>query len=722
MPIPFIAAALGGFFAHGACVELGRRAVRAITTRNNKSKSSLVRPTVVIDSQNSDPSLNASQKAYYASIIKLKSDELNYRKNSDILRAKLDAAIAEEDQKIKRSELELKKHELTLKEKELIIQGQIAQLEHEDRQDLVNLKRQELQINLAWQNTQESIATLERNFRAEENQSYWNVLRELKQKDVEIKINEIQSKWDSIEKNWPSNCSRIETENFSTDLSHGNSVPLLLLVAPPNFSEDFSSTFCSKFNKELRYRIKKSLSDFKVDYYHDFFTRNIGDVDIKLLSSVLQLRPTAVFYTEIVKESIYIHVAAWGWPECGNYNFCEKINFICNTNNNTNDNKILENYFDEVQEQIISIYELTSMFLSDWYNLNYDLTYKPIVQDILEGFQLDRDVLDTYVTPLTNLYRFNQAQIHYQDGLNFSELGYYDQAVLCFKESLEFWPDFPEAESKLLTHEKYLAKYRSIIAYTTEFSFKTVKFDGNEKLVKTIKKNREFQEKLSNDFFIDMVYIPSGKFLMGSPTEEIGRYNYEREQIEVEISSFFMSKYLVTQEQWKNISKLPKTQIDLVSTPSKFKGANKPVECVSWHEVNEFCRRLNILSGRNYRLPNEAEWEYACRSNTVSPYSFGDNITAEIANFQDNAGQNKTEHTTVVGSFGIANNYGLYDMHGNLFEWCLDYSDDNYQVRRGGSWASHKRYCRSAYRYMEAAENKNEFLGFRIILPIDGMV
>ncbi|MFM7326286.1 MAG: formylglycine-generating enzyme family protein, partial [Nodosilinea sp.] len=193
---------------------------------------------------------------------------------------------------------------------------------------------------------------------------------------------------------------------------------------------------------------------------------------------------------------------------------------------------------------------------------------------------------------------------------------------------------------------------------------------------------------------LEMVAIPAGTFLMGSPEDEVDRYDAEGPQHEVRVASFFMAKYPITQAQWRQVAQLERVNRDLDPDPAYFKGDNRPVEQVSWHEATEFCARLSRLSGREYRLPSEAEWEYACRAGTPTPFHFGETITTDLANYNGNNTYNQgpkgiyREETTEVGSFA-PNPFGLYDMHGNVWEWCQDHWHDNYAEdppRDGSAW------------------------------------
>lgn len=230
-----------------------------------------------------------------------------------------------------------------------------------------------------------------------------------------------------------------------------------------------------------------------------------------------------------------------------------------------------------------------------------------------------------------------------------------------------------------------------------------------------------------NSVGIDLVRLPSGKFTMGSPADEKDRNADEGPQHEVTISSFFMGKYEVTQSQWRAVGALPKVRIDLPSNPSMFKGDSLPIEQVTWDEAIEFCERLSLATRKLYRLPTEAEWEYACRAMTTGLYA--GNLDA-VAWY----GGNSRGTTHPVGT-KQANRFGLYDMHGNVWEWCSDrlgsYSSSNVQdpqgpgtgsmrVLRGGSHHYGAINLRSASRGGSAPDRRDSRgeLGFRIARSI----
>jgi len=235
-----------------------------------------------------------------------------------------------------------------------------------------------------------------------------------------------------------------------------------------------------------------------------------------------------------------------------------------------------------------------------------------------------------------------------------------------------------------------------------------------------------------------MMQIPGGEFTMGSPDDESERDDDEGPQHLVALKPFFIGRYPVTQAQWRAVAVLPQVGRSLDPDPSNFKGNNRPVEKVSWEEAVEFCDRLAKHTNRPYRLPSEAEWEYACRAGTKTPFYFGKTLTTEIANYDgnytyDNGPQGEyRKETTPVDRFGIANAFGLSDMHGNVLEWCQDYWHENYtgaptdssawikngdsdrRIVRGGSWYDDPWFCRSAYRYRFNADDRINGLGFRV--------
>ncbi len=273
------------------------------------------------------------------------------------------------------------------------------------------------------------------------------------------------------------------------------------------------------------------------------------------------------------------------------------------------------------------------------------------------------------------------------------------------------------------------------------FDFETVTVNNNGKIIKReINQNRYFNQLLGDGISLEMVAIPGNTFMMGSPKGK--GHDSEKPQHEVTIQPFFMGKYPVTQAQWKAVAALSQINRKLDPNPSRFKGDKRPVERVSWYDAVEFCDRLSQHTGKSYRLPSEAEWEYACRAGTITGFHFGDTVTPELANYYDS----EYRETTEVGSFGVANAFGLYDMHGNVWEWCLDDWHDNYEgapidgsvwvhkndnlsqnqryaCMRGGSWYNYPGGCRSVSRnnYFRAVDDNN-IIGFRLACGVGRII
>jgi len=267
---------------------------------------------------------------------------------------------------------------------------------------------------------------------------------------------------------------------------------------------------------------------------------------------------------------------------------------------------------------------------------------------------------------------------------------------------------------------------------------------------------------------LTLLWIPPGRFWMGSPETEPERRDSEGPQHLVQLQGFFMSQTPITQAQWREVAgwqERPGEQWgrELKTNPSRFQSNegqgekkvrllegesntdNRPVEKVSWLDAIEFCHRLSKRTGRAYTLPSEAQWEYACRAGTTTPFHFGDTISPELANYDGNYAYADgpkgiyCEQTTPVGMFP-ANAWGLHDMHGNVWEWCLDEWHEGYEgaptdgrawvdgtegdksketkktrLLRGGSWNNDPRRCRSASRRLIQPGYAFVSVGFRVV-------
>ena len=283
------------------------------------------------------------------------------------------------------------------------------------------------------------------------------------------------------------------------------------------------------------------------------------------------------------------------------------------------------------------------------------------------------------------------------------------------------------------------------------FNFEIAIIDRENKVSYKSKETKEvkieakyFIEKLDNNVTLEMISIPGGIFQMGTTEDEIERlcklynedyFRREGEQHGVTVQSFCFGRYPVTQAQWKAVASFPQINRELNPNPSHFQGANRPVECVSWDDAEEFCLRLLHHTKKQYRLPSEAEWEYACRAGTKTAFHFGETLKTDLANYNGKYGGegDYRQETTEVGSMKFANRFGLYDMHGNVWEWCQDHWHDSYEgvptdgsawintshntkgrILRGGSWYTGLANCRSMRRLYANSGQEHNTYGFRV--------
>ncbi|MEH2357485.1 caspase, EACC1-associated type [Nostoc sp.] len=387
---------------------------------------------------------------------------------------------------------------------------------------------------------------------------------------------------------------------------------------------------------------------------------------------------------------------------------------------------------------------------------NFTIPARRILNSLRLTLNLDSDVADAIEAEVQQPYREYQRKLEeYEATLvetieseptlsetTFNDLRDYQQHLGLRDE------DVASIEARIIGQQKPSEPVPPNQA--NQFEFDIVKVDAQGKIINRSKGRAEFfTENLGNGVIVEMVAIPGGKFLMGSPESEPERSGDESPQHTVTIQPFFMGKFTVTQSQWKAVADLPKVNIDLNPEPSNFKGANRPVEQVSWDDAIEFCARLSKKTEKTYRLPSEAEWEYACRAGTTTPFYFGETITTDLANYrgtdwdyngkvypgnyaQGPKGEYR-EQTKDVGEFP-ANPFGLFDMHGNIWEWCQDEWHQNYngapkdgsgwlvdndnqnRLLRGGSWSSPPKYCRSVHRRYNARAYWYTRVGFRVVV------
>ncbi len=262
------------------------------------------------------------------------------------------------------------------------------------------------------------------------------------------------------------------------------------------------------------------------------------------------------------------------------------------------------------------------------------------------------------------------------------------------------------------------------------FEFESMTLDAQGRATaRRQERAHQFIEDLGDCVTLETVPLAGGTFLMGASASEPGSRDEERPQHHVTVPSFHLGRYTVTIAQW--VAVMGVSPDGMESLDEKFRSSpRQPVVRVSWEDAEAFCSRLSLTAGRHYRLPTEAEWEYACRAGTTAAFAFGESIARAVVN-HDNAGT----ATMPVGSLGVANGFGLADMHGNVWEWCQDTWHGDYEgapadggvwrggpdartrVLRGGSWSSAADFCRSASRSFSGTPGvRSRQIGFRVAM------
>ncbi|NEP81952.1 MAG: SUMF1/EgtB/PvdO family nonheme iron enzyme, partial [Okeania sp. SIO3B3] len=341
---------------------------------------------------------------------------------------------------------------------------------------------------------------------------------------------------------------------------------------------------------------------------------------------------------------------------------------------------------EKYQEAIIDfgyVIDLNPQFADGYYRrgLTYIqlANYREAVDDFTLVIGLDASHAQAYNCRGNAYYKLGEYQQALDDYDRAINLGL-NEAVKNRDIVLGVWQEIKrQAEEKIRRErerqEREAEEKRQRESKGEVFTFEVVTVNNSGKIInRTQESARQKMEDFGNGIKLEMVYIPGGSFLMGSPENEAERESSESPQHQVTLQPFYMSKYPITQNQYQAI---------MGNNPSNFKGGSRPVEQVSWHNAVEFCQKLSEKTGKIYTLPSESQWEYACRAGTTTPFYFGETITSELVNYNGNypygnAPKGKyRQETTDVGSFP-PNAFGLYDMHGNVWEWCLDVWHDNY--------------------------------------------
>jgi formylglycine-generating enzyme required for sulfatase activity len=316
----------------------------------------------------------------------------------------------------------------------------------------------------------------------------------------------------------------------------------------------------------------------------------------------------------------------------------------------------------------------------------------------------------------------NFGKAHYQRGLIYEQQGNMKLAAMDYRTAGQ--QGVEEALLAIEHLQQYVEAQQSaadLQKQGEEFAVATVRIDGQGQVQAVPMVGRSLKIPLGDKLDLELVYLSGGKFTMGSVAQR-----NERPPHAVSIAPLHFGRYPIRQDQWAWVAGLPMVERSLEINPAHFPAAQHPVDNVSWLDATEFCQRLSRHTGQIYRLPSEAEWEYACRANTQTAFAYGDSLTPDLANF---AGRDRT---TAVGSFP-PNGFGIYDLHGNIWEWCADLWHENYvgapgdrqpwltnpasdhRVLRGGSWFNNQWNCRSSNRNWVNPEVRSWLYGLRVV-------
>jgi formylglycine-generating enzyme required for sulfatase activity len=339
------------------------------------------------------------------------------------------------------------------------------------------------------------------------------------------------------------------------------------------------------------------------------------------------------------------------------------------------------------------------------------------------------------------LDKYKDFQSHHRLSIIKQSLNYGEEGINFLFSVLKDEQELPHIRNGV--YDILLSKYGNLINYVNnyvklpirefrqeqldikKFTFETVTTNNKGEIVSSSQHSANyFIEDLGDGIKLEMVRIPEGKYVMGSGDQ---RCDWEFPEHKVNVKTFFMGKYPVTQEQYVAVTG---------KNPSTFQGDKLPVESISWNNAMSFCEELTKRTGKTYTLASEAQWEYACRAGTRSPFYFGESINTDLVNYNGNYSyglvhkEKYRQKTVEVGL--IPNAFGLYNMHGNVSEWCLDDWNSNYEgapndgsawlnansrwkVVRGGAWSTSPQDCRSASRGLNMADSSYNDIGFRLV-------
>jgi formylglycine-generating enzyme required for sulfatase activity len=566
---------------------------------------------------------------------------------------------------------------------------------------------------------------------------------EFQTQEIETKLTKIQTDWDRD--TWFSKLSRQETELILRRHRHR----LLILTAPPTIANHRSLNTFKNLNFELEMR---SVGDFlsqyypphheeyPVKFYSSYFREPIGDLDVERLHHLLSPVATYIFYGDIKPEGVTVRIAHWGIQG-------EEVNFLppltwdwLSAKTAIIDRGCTSTVANQkIVNATIEMHRLLTAYFTDLYYLNLSPNYEPqlLVQpreefslpmvspwlDTLRQFQRDRQTI--YQQQLARIVATTHPSPPVER-VDPSEIENLRQQLAIEIERRE--------TAELLLQQLQAERQTSIDidnqrGQLFEFFVPTTNQRGTI-VAETIQQSRCLTIDLGNGINLELVYIPAGSGMMGS-----SELDTEKPIHQVTVPAFHLSKYPITQAQYQAI---------VGDNPSHFRGDNRPVEQVSWWDALRFCRKLSAKTQQTYRLPTETEWEYACRAGTNTAFHFGDGISLALANYHRNVGYSSSMHsksreeTSNVGSYP-PNSFGLYDLHGNVSEWCQDTWHDNYagaptdgrawitmrgtehdaHILRGGSWYYSERGCRSSTRDYYSPDYSSMSIGFRVVMQGD---
>jgi formylglycine-generating enzyme required for sulfatase activity len=459
------------------------------------------------------------------------------------------------------------------------------------------------------------------------------------------------------------------------------------------------------------------------EFYYELLRQQFGNLEEKIADS---------FTDSGYEFSLNLHPR-----EFAEHNFTDEVEFDSVTNVNIIEiSKLLDVDDDTASFEILA----KIIFSVEAYEFNHDGFIREIHED--EYPTINRPIpnqsLIATVNVATVLPNNENPELEIESvDLNIQEpiLVNYQDAV--FGESDELEDDDLDIEWQDIEFEVVTVEFGEDLPQLEPFDFEVATLTVSQlglEIRRSPGQAYQFLEPLRDRLLLEMVQIPAGKFLMGAPKNEANLDDSERPQHRVNISEFYIGKYPITQAQWRFVAGLPRIDRKLNLNPSDFKGKNLPVERVSWLEAIEFCARLSRYTERKYRLPSESEWEYACRAGTTSPFHFGETISTDFANY---AGETYRGKTISVGTFP-PNIFGIYDMHGNVWEWCLDSYHEDYKgaptdgsawianatittskMLRGGAWDLDRTCCRSAIRDNDRHSSIYHNIGFRVVCAVE---